>query len=308
MFEEDALTEESVGGIFPFLSVLICTMGVMVLILVGGSVGSTMKGAGATESLRMKYENLTSRLAARTAALEGLEAQIAAIENASVEAAALAERTLNIQAEIRSTQERAESHAKRVEALRRDIAGIADRALAARQALKRLDAFRSVREAEKARDDARAQKEAASAEIASIGRSIAELERELAALESRRAELAARAESPEAQIAFEDGTEPAVVLDLRADGVTAVISRVASAPAGKTYPAAEIAGELGLFERVASEVAQQGGYALLIVRPGAVATYLEARRAFRKWRANFRHEPAESNWVLRLQGRPGPGG
>lgn len=306
MSEEDALTEPTAGGIFPFLSVLICTMGVMVLILIGGSLGSTLKGSGAAESLRMKYENLTSKLAERTAVLEGLESQILAIENAKVEAVTLAERTARLQSEIDAVRKRTASHEKRLEALKHSIAELAPQVQAARDTLKKLSVFRSVREAAKVAEEARTLKETEERELANLQRTAEELQQGLADLESRRAELVKRVESPECEISFDGGPAPAVVFELHRTGAVVLGSQISLVEAGKTFAMAELEGESGVFERAAVEVARKGGYVLLIVRPGAVPTYLEAKKALRKWRAPFRLEPAEENWAVKLAAQEGP--
>ena len=48
MFEDELSGGEQAGGIFPFLSILICTMGVMVVILIGGSLNLSRLRRGLT--------------------------------------------------------------------------------------------------------------------------------------------------------------------------------------------------------------------------------------------------------------------
>jgi hypothetical protein len=87
------------------------------------------------------------------------------------------------------------------------------------------------------------------------------------------------------------------VLDLRQGAVVVVRSQLAVAPVGA--PVKGDAQEIfAFFDALAAEVANSPTrtYALLLVRPTSLETFVQARKAFQKWRAPYVHEPFDELW------------
>ncbi|MCS6971273.1 MAG: hypothetical protein RMM29_08960 [Planctomycetota bacterium] len=292
----DDLTE---GSVFPFISVLLCTMGAMVLVWVSFSLWASFsdpKHRAAADALEKQQAQLASELAQRRAALASLAELVAEHREryGQLDALLAARRQ-----ELAKAQAEAEAIGASLQATRGRM-DAAQRAEADLALLRhRLQLVQRLLEQE-------AQSARRAAELAGWQRQLAALserERQLAAL---RADLERRR-----QRLAELGPQPVVVLripaaarwrplpiEVAAQGLRAVPAEATAAP----VPLAAAGARDGLLRQAALATADGSACVILLVRPDAIATHRQAAALLRDLRARFAVEPVEADWDLsRLQ-------
>jgi len=297
---EDEFGTETGGSVFPFLSVLICTIGTMVLIMIGGSLKATLRGDKVAASVDTKYEGVNAELSKLEALNQELEKDIQVVQNAPV----LAERHATDAASLK--EEMGGIAAENVR-LRRDrqeetnmLAALEKKKVAAKRKHGKVAVFHRRREKSRSRDEAKSKRQVTARERDERLRVVTGLQAEIGTLKTEKAKLTHEAQFPVAvySVSGAGADKRRVALDLHADYVEVRHSEVESIKVGEKVPRAKAVGRDGFLAKVAGELAAPGkpGYALLLVRPGAAATYRAARAVFTERRARFRHAPVEANW------------
>ena len=306
MFEDELSGGEQAGGIFPFLSILICTMGVMVVILIGGSLKMTMTDEGEVARVNERHVTVAARLQAIEDDLANLGSEI---ESRATEANRAEMLASNLQAEAKELlaqtdvlNEKSAAAEREIEAIRPEAATLMAKAVVATEALGKIEALRRRRDATTELAAATTRQDASKKDLAAVESTLEELTAETEALRKRRDDLAGKTAHPDARFSFVgEGADVApVVADLRKDSLRIVRSPLGSIHAGTEVPAAEAGAFLDKLAQDLAALSQPGdgpGHALILVRPGAVSLDREARKAFARWRAHMNHEPMEENWA-----------
>lgn len=287
LFEEKPLQ----GSIFPFLSVLCCVIGTMVIILIASSLNAAgfIDVAGIVNAIGATSESL-DKLREKKNDLSKLsdETEQIARENGDLESlASLQKANLNLQNQKKEVIGRTANVEKQIAQIR---------AIPGKKKL--VDAQRTA-EGERVTvqaDRDGAEKEAASAEARRAG------------LSRRRRELENAVNMPKTGIAVTgEGVEGEPFLIELAPEMVKVHSEGLSVDKGTEVGAAGARGEAGLLNKLAMELARPGNqasrrrFAVLLVRPGAIELHDEAERRMRRWRVPFTREPVEADWKLALE-------
>jgi septal ring factor EnvC (AmiA/AmiB activator) len=314
MDDADGLVAGSApSNVFPFLSMLFCALGAMLLLWVAASLFVSDESPSkytvqmdAAQSARVQArQELTREQADFTALAREVNAMEQQLDQGSGPFAA------KIQAG-RST----------LEQLNASVSDTEDRlgqlSVRKSQYENSLDALQRLRN----KDDTRAQ---TVARIASLKKSIAELQQcqaardQILALESTRQRLSEQWEQMMAEGAHEPVTlrvgpvedqRLLVTIDVNDDGI--VFHETALQPASEE--AAEGVGErvvidtgtdisdAELEKRVVSLARKRNtGYVLVLVRPGHLSTFARVVTALRKWRVPFMYEPAEPGRPIEVE-------
>ncbi|MHC4249506.1 MAG: hypothetical protein ACYS9X_10310 [Planctomycetota bacterium] len=286
MFEDDLDSQSTPATMFPFLSVLFCTIGALVIIMVIGSMRTTVRGEGVDVELanmRMRAKNL-AELDGCVAMVEKRISDIKAAENM---ATSLSDAEISLTTDLEEESVGlADIVAKGSEAKhyieKADLALIRHTRLAAHETT--LTTWRANKGEV---DGARSEK--------------AELDTQIQAARSEIKKLKQDADQPVVRFRFgesPDGRKP-VLLELKADGVR-VLSDGAPRPQDAVVPKDEASGRAGFFDELAAALTRPGAdrYAVLFVRPGAVDLFFSATEKLRRRRAPYAAEPVEGNWKL----------
>jgi hypothetical protein len=282
---DDLFDEQSTqGSIFPFLSVLCCVIGTMVLILIAGSLNAAgivapemakqiTKATGRLDELKSEAGNIL-RIRSDTEAagknlghvndLKVLNAEKARIETALVDAMARLENIKQDTEKILGTPE------KKVVLVQQEQATAARDSTA-----EKLKAARS------GTDDSTEQRDK---------------------LDADRRNAEAEAGAPKTSVLVDGADVEEVLLDLDVDSVT-VRSDGLSVEKGTKVGLREAMGEGGLLETLAIEMARPGIelHPVLLVRPGATELHDEAERWFARWRVDFSREPVDADWEIAVR-------
>ncbi len=272
------------GSIFPFLSVLCCVIGTMVLILIAGSlnaagyIGSEMKAyieeanyslsqLGTEEEDLSKIESGTEVAkadAGRLKRLTDLNDRRAKIESGIADAQARLEQIMRETAVIRAAP------AKKRVMVQQERAG-EDRKQAA--------------------DDLKV----AQSEVDGLM-----AERKGLATDRDTMEKAVTAPKTGVRVDGVDG--PYTLIDLDVDKLT-LHSDLPSFKKGDEFTRTEAVGKGKALERLAIELARPGNklHPVLLVRPNAIELHDEAERVFRRWRVDFTREPVDEPWEIAVQ-------
>ncbi|MHC5055223.1 MAG: THO complex subunit 7 family protein [Planctomycetota bacterium] len=286
MFDDDLDSQSTPATMFPFLSVLFCTIGALAIIMVIGSLRTTVKDEGVDvrlDSVRMRAKEL-AKLQGYVVAMEESISDISAANSASISLSDEADAwTSNLEEErVGLADLVAKGSEDEIYVEKADLARIRHTKLAAHETT--LTTWR----ANKAEvDGARSEK--------------AELDTQIGAAKSEIEKLKQEADRPVVRFSFgesPDGRKP-VLLELKADGVL-VRSDGAPRPEGALVPKDEASARAGFLEKLAASLTRPGAdrYAVLFVRPGAVDLFFAATERLRKRRAPYAAEPVEGNWKL----------
>jgi len=271
---------------FPFLSVLFCTIGALVVIMVIGSMRTAVKDV----SVDVRLEDVTvqaAKLAGLQAYVTAMEQSISEISEAKTESAKLSD-----EASVKSNDlEEEKVGLADLEAKGREDLNFVEKADLALVKRKREAAYETTQTVWRASRDA--VQKARDEETA--------LNRQIEATKSEIDSLKEKAAQPIAHFRFEDDSEgrKPVLLELKADGVF-VHSDGAPRPEGTTIPKDEARARNGFVDELAASLTRPGAkrYAALFVRPGAVDLYFATTERLRKKRAPYSAEPVEANWKL----------
>jgi hypothetical protein len=274
----------SAGGLFPFLSVMFCTIGVLSLILVAGSMRAAGK-TGDTDDRMARVQGEAEELARREA-------------ESSQELSMLQDR-----------QKIARTGALELAKLGSLLKRTADAALKTEALAARMDPARAaVKEARAIPEKIEVLTEQRSLRIAITGDTAArgELEETLAELENRRAELtrgiadattAARSAAIDIDLEGDMLDARPAFIDLAPDALTCHTEGLPAAK-GTRIAAGAARGDDGTLARIAKAVAKPGSgtFAVFLVRPGATGLYREAEEQMRRYRGRFAAEPVDAEW------------
>ncbi len=286
MFDDDLDSQSTPATMFPFLSVLFCTIGALVVIMVIGSMLATVKGEG----VEVKLEDAR----ARNAKLADLQNYVTMMERSisEISEANSASSTLSDEANtMTSSLEEENAGLASLEARGGDAAIYVEKADLARVRHTKLSAHETTLTKWKASKE----------EVDSARTEKSDLTRQIDAAKKEIDTLKAEAERPVVRFRFgedPEGRKP-VLLELKGDGVL-VRSGGAPRPEGVTVPKAEASAKAGFLDELAASLTRPGAgrYAVLFVRPEAVNLFFDATERLRKRRAPYASEPVESNWRL----------
>ncbi len=274
----------SQGSIFPFLSVLCCVIGTMVLILVAGSLNAA--GIIAPEMAK-RMEEAQDDLSA----LESERNDLSKIESGTKAAKAdlgrlkrltdLNEKRAKIETDITDAQARLTKIKKKTEVI--------EAAPAKKQVFDRQE------RAGKEREQAASARDVVQGEVN-------DLTGERDRLSANRDRMTKTVAAPKTGVLVDGVDGPYALIDLDFDKLT-VRSDLPSFKKGTEFPRAEALGKGGVLERIAMELARPGNklHPVLLVRPGAIELHDEAERAFRRWRVDFTREPVDGPWEIAVK-------
>jgi len=292
---EDALESEgsTQSSMFPFLSVLFCMIGALVVIMVMGSMRTTLKNTGVlakTETAAQRDIDLTSIIAQADTAKKHL-------------ARVSRERT-----EISAARERIARGSAKTKEMSARLSDLRPKALRARTRTAKVGLVRKRGKAQIARRDLVVGKQATAGQVAEAQARVKGLETTSADLTAKRDDLRRRAESPEARFRTVDGDSgrTPVYLEIHsgANGDTLMVhSPGTSVEPGTKIPVAQALARGGYLVKLGKQLARprSGRYVMLLVRPGTTESFHAATDRLTKLRAPFAHEPVGKGWSLKFE-------
>ena len=288
MGEFEDQSQQAGGGIFPFLSVLCCVIGTMILILIAGSLNAAgfINVTELQETImakRSSHEESLAELGRKERDLVQLREERDVVAKQTVDLdnlAALRNKKLNVEAQREETMGRTaniKTETARIMAIPRN---------------KELMDEQSA--AESKRILALAEKATSEEDVAAAKARRAELDAERRKLESKVNALKAKV-----SITGEGIEGEAFLIELAPDLVK-VHSEGLPIAKGTEENEAGAKGDGGLLERLAMELARPGTKraAVLLIRPGAIELYNEAERRLRRRRVPLAREPVEAGWEI----------
>jgi len=286
MFDDDLEAQATPATMFPFLSVLFCTIGALVVIMVIGSMLTTIKGEG----VDVRLEDAR----ARNAKLADLQTYVTMMERSisEISDANSASSTLSDEANAMTSD------------LQEESAGLADLVAKGRKDeiyVEKADLARIRHTKLAAHETTLTKWRASKTEVDSARSEKSDLSKQIDAAKKEIQTLKAEAERPVVRFRFgedPEGRKP-VLVELNADGVL-VRSDGAPRPEGATVPKAEASAKAGFLDELAASLTRPGTarYAVLFVRPGAADLFFAATEKLRRRRAPYASEPVEGNWKL----------
>jgi hypothetical protein len=301
MADEGALgADEAVaGGIFPFLSVLICTMGVMVFILVVGFISqSTTMGGSVSERVTVMHESIVGDYADKVVTEKTLSTEVSNIMNAVEVVQEQEEQASNFIVNSRRVDTEIQQAQTTTKATSRKLKELQENETQIRTRIKKYRALKSRKEKAVILKGVKENHSVKIRDKNEVTKKANSLQKDVDDLRAQKKKLEEDLEAPQITFDFRGENLPTpIMIDLRKDTVIVMNDALKEVRAGERKGGPELFGEL--FEKVAGLLVTgpTKTYALLLVRPDAVETFYEARKAFLKWRAPFRHEPFESDWT-----------
>ena len=272
------------GSIFPFLSVLCCVIGTMVLILIAGSLNAA--GIIAPE--------MSNQIDRATEELSGLESEISDLSR-------IKSGTKAAKDDLGRVKELLDLNATRV----RIETALAD-AMARLENIKQ-DTEKIVGTPEKKvvlvqQEQATAARDSTAEKLKAAQSETDDFTEQRDKLDADRQKAEAEANAPKTRILVDGADVEEMLLELDVDSVT-VRSDGLSVEKGTKVDKREAMGEGGVLETLAIEMARPGSKLLpvLLVRPGASELHDEAERWFAKWRVDFSREPIDANWEIAVR-------
>lgn len=298
------------GGIFPFLSVLCCTIGAMVLVLVGGTLKSVVKDEKKTNEIEVAKQ-VKGRLVAKRGKIQrkgkALRDSLTSLDKQEE----------TIAKDIAREEEEARTYVVRLTALggstkravqaksqtRQAIARFRRKARETRAIPAKLDDFRRKQDTERLRDREQTRRRQLVAEVALRQQETDKLQAKAAQLERQREELLDKSQTAEVTVTVsgEGSDRTPFYLELLQDKLI-VRSSGLSLAEGTPIAKDDAMRPGGLLHQLAAELARPGSnrYALLLVRPGAARLYRIASGVFRRRRAPFTYEPVQASWQIQF--------
>jgi hypothetical protein len=281
-----------------------CTIGVLVLVLIAGSVKMTMKiDPEKVRRVEAELAEIGPIRDRKKAEEKRLEKELAAVRSPKEETARLVKETGDAVSEAARVAEANDALRRDVKAKEASLAGLTSRVVETRTVPQKVRMLRRMPAETVARDEARGRRDRLRSARAERERRLAEVDAQAAAFARRIAEVRKIAGSPEARFAVRGvgADRPPVYVELAPDSLT-VHSAGLSVPAGTTISKSEAMGKTGLLATLGSQQArsESSHYVVFLVRPGATELFAEAVRVFRDWHARFGHEPVDAGWKLRF--------
>jgi hypothetical protein len=302
MFDEDqdALTadEAGAGGIFPFLSVLISTIGVLVFILVAGSLGQSLGGENIAATVHLRRADIAKIHALRLQTATKLRQRREEVKSATTLTQEREEETQGILGDVAQIEEGiGEINVALVDEESR-VAEIENDTAAQQTQIKMFGQLRKRIEQVKLLQTARSKNTEVTTKYRQVAGERAKLEDVVGTLAREHDDLAEKAKAPKVSFIF-SGTgaeKDPVIVDLHDTYALVITSPLDTVAQQERVEHNDLA---LFFDSLASELATRADktYALFLVRPDAIDTFVEAKRAFQKWRAPYRHEPFDDHWT-----------
>ncbi len=292
---EDALESEgpSQSSIFPFLSVLFCAIGALMVMMIMGSMRTTLKNTGILAKIEAEKQR---------------KVDLASIMAEAKEAKVYLAQVSQARADISSARERiARGSAKTKEASAR-LSDLRPKGRRARTRTAKVGLVRKRSKAQIARRDLVAGKQATAGQVAEVETRVRALEATSADLTAKRDGLRQKAKSPEARFRTVDGDSgrSPVYLEIHsgANGDTLVVhSPGTSMEPGTKIPVAQALARGGYLLKLGKQLARSGSgrYVMLLVRPGTTESFQAATDRLTRLRAPFAHEPVDKGWSLTFE-------
>lgn len=284
---EDALELESgdstQSSMFPFLSVLFCTIGALMIIMIMGSMRTTLKNTG----ILAKVATAQQRKVDLAGLVEREESLLARVDKARDDISS-AEKTI-----ARGSRETRKASAR--------LSDLRPESQRARSRAAKVGLVRKKEGARIARRDLASTKEATAKQIAETERRINELKATAADLTTERDDLQVKTKSPKVRFRLADEDSGRTPFYLELVGRSLVVrSEGTTKKPGEKIRVAEAVAAGGYLERLAAELARPGGsrYAMLLVRPETADLFHAATDCLRRLRAPFAYEPVDTGWRL----------
>lgn len=284
MLDDDLESQSAGATMFPFLSVLFCAIGALVIIMVIGSLKTTVKD----ESIDVSLVNAV----ALHEQLKNLNSYVSTINTSLTGIAVAREEASGFTRDAAGYELDAEKESG-------DLAGLAEDGEQAADFIEKVDLARVKQTTRLAFDSTLKTWQKSKADVDRVRSRVQALSQSITDATGELDVLKQKAGMPEVRILIgddPDGRKP-VVIELRKE---AAVVLTEGAPRGKdeSIPAAEAAADGGFFDELAAAVARPGSaqYALLLVQPDAVGTFFEATERLRRQRAPYAAEPVEKNW------------
>jgi len=289
MFEEEGDSGSTPATMFPFLSVLFCTIGALVVIMVIGSMLVTVRGEG----FDVRLENVRTQ-AQKLAELQGY---IAAMKTAVSEKRAATETASMLSDEAKNLT----SDYEKEDA---DLAGLVAKGDEDRKFVEKADLALARRKRKVAQETTITEWRASKNAVEEARTEKSELSKQIETATSEIDKLKAKAKQPVAHYRFakdSDGREP-VMIELKADGIV-VRSDGAPVKKGVTVTKSEASAKSGFLDELAASLTRPGAdrYVVLFVRPDATDLFFAATDRLRKKRAPHTAEPVEDDWRLEFE-------
>ncbi|MHC4198909.1 MAG: hypothetical protein ACYSU0_02895 [Planctomycetota bacterium] len=292
---EDALESEgpSQSSIFPFLSVLFCAIGALMVMMIMGSMRTTLKNTG----IMAKIEDRKQR-----------SVVLAHIRKEAEKAKSYLAQVSLARAGISSARERIARGSAKTKEVSARLSDLRPKGRQARTRTAKVGLVRKRSKAQIARRDLVAGKQATAGQVAEAQARVKGLETTSADLTAKRDNLRRRAESPEARFRTVDGDSgrKPVYLELHsgANGDTLLVhSPGTSVEPGTKIPVAQALARGGYLVDLGKQLARSGSarYVMLLVRPGTIESFHAATDRLTRLRAPFAHEPVDEGWSLKFE-------
>ncbi len=291
MFEDTMELEEGrQSSIFPFLSILFCTIGSLLIIMVIGAAKTTMKD-----------ETINAQIAKARQKEQSLEELT---EYGSGEKVLLVN-TSQVESDLSTLRQNTDEIRAELAKESTGFANLRRKSAEASSRKEKVELVFDKRRAALSDKDLTNENEITANNIGEKTRQIKALKSSFSSLTAGRDDLKSKIDSPEVrflQLDKDSGLTP-VYLELAEDFLK-VLSEGTSKPSGTKVPTAKALGDGGYIEELAAELARPGGsrYVMLLVRPGAVGLFHAAKDKFQKWRAPCAYEPVDKNWQFVFEG------
>jgi len=286
MFDEDIDSQSTPATMFPFLSVLFCTIGALVVIMIIGSMLTRFRGEGVDVELK-DLRSLVGNFRQLDNYVAKMEQAVGEITKAEKEWSSLTTDT----ASFTSDREDEET----------GLADLKARGSDAEKFVKKAS-LAMLRHSKLAASETTFSKwQATQKEVAKREKEKEDLSKDIRKAKEEISRLQGEADRPVVHFSFEEdpqGRRP-VLLELKAEGVL-VRSEGAPRDKGVMVAEAEKSAKSDFLDRLAASLTRPGAdrYAILFVRPGAADLFFETTDKLRRKRAPYSAEPVEANWEL----------
>lgn len=288
---EDALDSggSTQSSMFPFLSVLFCMIGALVVIMVMGSMRTTLKN---------------TNVLAKIDAAEQEQIDLAAILKQAGEAAKDLARVSTARDTISSAEKQTARGNFEVKKVSARLSGLRKKGREARSRSDKVVLVKARHKAQLARSDLSGSNAAIAKQITEVKKKVEELNATSADLTAQRDDLKLKAESPEVRFRLveKDSGRTPVYLELVGDSLVVRSEGTPKEPGAK-IPVAEAVAAGGYLEKLAAKFARPGAsrYAMLLVRPGTADSFHATTVRLRTLRVPFAYEPVEKGWDLKFE-------
>jgi hypothetical protein len=286
MFDDDLDSQSAPATMFPFLSVLFCTIGALVIIMVIGSKLTTVKGEGVDTKLK--------DMRARAMELAKLSDYVSNMKNAMSSIREAEAKSASFNNDAKSANEDYEE--EKVGLADLEAKGTDDKTYVEKAGLAML---RHSTRATHATTETRWR--ASKTEVDNAQREKTDLDLKITTARKEIGTLKKDADNPVVTFRFDgdsEGRKP-VFLELTIDSVL-VHSDGAPLPKDAIIMKDDASGRAGFFEKLAASLTRPGAnrYAVLLVQPEAVDLFFAATEKLRRRRAPYAAEPIEKDWTL----------